>query len=252
MITKTKTSVLAGALLAMLLVPGTVKAQTTDLALVFRMWDAQQAVVTPTSGPERTATLGERLNGGDAVTTTESTRAAIKFSDDGSLVRLSPSSQLIVTAEGDDRQSMVKTLDMNAGELWARVTSSNADNPTFRVQTPSGVAAVKGTEFIVRVDGNGTTIITLEGVVEFFNNAGTVDVTEGNLVQVPTLDDAPVPREVQQEDVGAAQQLIDDDAADDDDTVSVEITVQDANGRTRTLLIDMPRDQARAILGGGE
>lgn len=251
MTTKSKMSVLAGAALIALAVPGTIRAQTTDLALVFKLLDAQRATVTSDAGG-RTATLGDRLDAGEVVSTDNSTRAAIKFSDDGSLVRLNPSSQLTVTAEGEDRQSLVKTLEMDFGELWARVTSSNADNPTFLIQTPSGVAAVKGTEFIVRVDpALGTTVITLEGVVEFFNNAGTVDVTAGNVVQVPTADDAPTPRDLEPEDIGAAQQLIEDDAADDD-TVSVEITVQDANGRTRTLMIDMPADQARAILGGGE
>ena len=42
--------------------------------------------------------------------------------------------------------------ELEFGELWARVTEQRG---TFQVQTPSGVAAVKGTEFIVRVDAQG-------------------------------------------------------------------------------------------------
>jgi hypothetical protein len=51
------------------------------------------------------------------------------------------------------------------------------------VQTPSGVAAVKGTVFVVRVDAQGnTTVLTFEGAVDFFNDAGLVSVERGRKV----------------------------------------------------------------------
>jgi ferric-dicitrate binding protein FerR (iron transport regulator) len=166
-------------------------------------------------------------------------------------VRLNPASQLTVTATGD-RNTMVKTLTMDVGELYARVARNERER-SFQIQTPSGVAAVKGTTFIVRVAQDGTaTVITLDGVVEFFNGAGTADVGEGQTVVVGTPNTAPQPRGTTAEDLASVQGLIDDDAgAATDDRVQVEVQVQDAEGRTRTIVMELPRDQARAILGGG-
>ncbi|HUF76656.1 MAG TPA: hypothetical protein VMM35_10275, partial [Longimicrobiales bacterium] len=119
-------------------------------------------------------------------------------------------------------------------------------------QTPSGVAAVKGTEFIVRSDAQGTTVITLDGVVEFFNNAGTVDVTAGNIVTVAPGQAPPPPRRATSEELAGFQALIEDESGTaETDRVQVEITVQDAEGRSRTLIMELPRAEVRAILGGG-
>ena len=44
---------------------------------------------------------------------------------------------------------------------------------------------MKGTEFVVRVDENGvTTVLTLEGAVDFFNGAGTIEVAAGRQTTV--------------------------------------------------------------------
>jgi hypothetical protein len=225
--------------------------QADDLALVQRLLLDQQAVVRTAVGSQRQATVNDRLNNRDVIQTSANTRAAIKFTDDGSTVRLNPSSQLTVTATGE-RADMVKTIELDVGELWARVTRGEGDR-RFQVQTPVGVAAVKGTDFIVRVGADGaTTVITLEGVVEFFNTAGTVDVNEGNLVQVATANDLPTPRETRPEDLASARGLIEDDTATGtQDRVQVEVTVQDPDGRTRTIVMELPREQARAFLGGG-
>jgi hypothetical protein len=224
--------------------------QGADLALVQRLLLDQQAVIQGAAGEPRRATVNDRLNNQDVITTAANTRAAIKFTDDGSTVRLNPSSQLTVTAEGE-RADMVKTVQLDVGELWARVTRGEGER-RFQVQTPVGVAAVKGTDFIVRVAADGTTtVITLEGVVEFFNAGGTADVNEGNLVTVATANDAPQPRETRPEDLADLQGLIEDDAASADDRVQVEVTVTDPDGRSRTIVMELPREQARAILGGG-
>jgi hypothetical protein len=243
-----RVSFLAGAALLGLALPSAGGAQQTDLALVFKLLDRQSATVQPATGERRSAVLGDRLNDGDDIVTDPETRAAIRFSDDGSLVRMNPSSILSISSQGD-RASLLKTIDLTVGEIWGRVTGGDG-SVRLQVTTPSGVAAIKGTEFIVRVDDAGTTVITLEGVVEFFNNAGTVDVTAGNLVAVPTVGDAPEPRQIRPEDVASAAALLEDDDLDDP-TVEVEISVQDADGRVRTLIMEMPRSEARAILGGG-
>ena len=230
---------------------GAQQAQPNALALVKALLLQQQAVVTPSGGAARGATIGDRLNSQDIIQTSDQTRAAITFTDDGSVVRMNPSSQLTVSATGDP-STMVKTITMDVGDLYARVTRNNRER-SFQVQTPSGVAAVKGTTFIVRSAADGTVIlITLDGVVEFINAAGTADVSAGNTVVVATQNTAPQPRPTTAEDLASVQGLIDDDAgAVGNDRVQVEVTVQDAEGRERTIVLELPADQARAILGGG-
>jgi len=230
--------------------PGAAVAQQGDLAIVYRLMLDERMVVVPNAGTETAAELGRRLNDRDYVATSENTRAAIRFADDGSLVRLNPSSEMLLRGEGD-RNALVKTIELEFGEVWARVTRGQGAN--FRVQTPSGVAAVKGTEFIVRVGLDGvTTVMTLDGIVEFFNDAGRVDVTRGNLVIVGSMTDPPRTRPITNSDMLGLTDLIEDGAGRiEDERVEVEVRLIDAEGRERILLIELPRSGARSILGGG-
>src|SRR5688500_9813391 len=159
------------------ILPAAVAGQESNVALVHKLLLDQQMVVTHQS-QSQPATLGQRLANGDLVLTSANTRAAIRFMDDGSLVRLNPNSRLTVRTDGN-REAQQKTLELEFGELWARVTAQQRERG-FQVQTPSGVAAVKGTEFVVRVDAQGnTTILTFDGAVDFFNNAGLITIERG-------------------------------------------------------------------------
>jgi len=230
-----------------LLVPAAAGAQEANVALVHRLLLDQQAVLTRANQPT-VATIGQRLNNGDLVTTSANTRAAIRFTDDGSLIRLNPNSMLTVRTEGN-REALTKTLELQFGELWARVTEQRG---TFQVQTPSGVAAVKGTEFVVRVDAQGnTTVLTLDGAVDFFNGAGTVEVSAGNQSQAAGQNALAQVSDIEDEDIEALGDLIEDEA--DDEIIRLEIPVQNADGVAQTLIIELPRSEAEAILnpGGG-
>ena len=221
-------------------------AQESNLALVHRLMLEQRMAVIEADADELVAQLGQRLASGDRVVTSSNTRAAIRFTDDGSLVRLNPSSELLVRSEGD-RGALTKTLELEFGELWARVTEQRG---VFQVQTPSGVAAVKGTEFIVRVDPTGaTTVLTLEGALDFFNGAGTVEILAGRqgtttdantLVQVVDIED---------DDLEGLDELVEDDA--DDEIIRIEIPVQNAEGVQRTVILEVSRGEAQALVSGG-
>jgi ferric-dicitrate binding protein FerR (iron transport regulator) len=218
-----------------------------DVALVYRLMLDQRMIVTQGAAVD-TAVLGRRLNSRDIVFTSENTRAAIRFSDDGSLLRLNPNSQLQIQAEGD-RGALVKTIELEFGELWTRVTRRDATQ--LRVQTPSGVAAVKGTEFLVQVTAQGvTSVLTLEGVVEFANKGGVVDITGGNIVVVQSNTDAPVARPATDAELAQFGALLDD--ADADEPSTIELTLQHADGRVRTVVIEVPRRELRAFLGWEE
>lgn len=229
-----------------LLLPATAAAQDANVALVYRLLlDQEAAVVRGTD--EQAAQLGQLLGNGDLVLTSANTRAAIRFTDDGSLIRLNPNSQLQVRTEGD-RGTLTKTLELEFGELWARVTEQRG---VFQVQTPSGVAAVKGTEFIVRVDGQGvTTVFTLDGAIDFFNGAGTVEVSAGRQGQAANANALAQVADIQDEELEQLEELIGEPV---DETVRVEIPVQNADGVARTVIIELPRTEAGPVLnpGGG-
>ena len=63
---------------------------------------------------------------------------------------------------------------MEAGTLFARVTRQKGK---FQVSTPTSVASVKGTKFIVdQIFDGGTFYYGEEGVIGVSNDAGSVDV----------------------------------------------------------------------------
>jgi hypothetical protein len=221
--------------------------QQQDIAVVYRLmldkrleWNAEG----------RLAPLGQRLAQEDVVVTSANTRAMIRFTDDGTTVRLDPSSRLVISGPEVDRNTLVKTVNLELGDLFASVTRQGARN--FQVRTPAGVAAVKGTDFIVRVgDDQSTTIITLEGTVEFINNVGTVDVNAGNTLEVANAGTPLAPRETTDADLTEITQLIGDGPQTTEDRVQVEIMLTNADGQERILTIELPRSEARALLGGG-
>lgn len=239
--------------IAALAAPPSAKAQQGDVALVYRLMLDGRAIVSPTGGAQHVAQLGERLKGGDVVLTSDNTRAAIRFADDGSILRLNPSSRMEVRTEGS-RNAIVKTLNLEFGELWTKV--NRRDGSQYRVQTPAGVAAVKGTEFIVRVGENGeTTVITLEGIVEFFNRAGTTEVRAGRRTSVVNQDQAPVAVATKDEDVEPYKELIREEGSQggsDEETVEIEVVLQNADGQSRSVIMVVPRKALKGVLQGGK
>lgn len=228
--------------------PRTITAQEEeDLAFVHRLLLDGEAVVERAGEGVARATLGERLQSGNLVATSPNTRAAIRFTDDGSLVRMNPNSRLQVTSEGD-RGALAKTLELEFGELWARVTDQGEGS--FQVQTPSGVAAVVGTELVVRVDEDGTTtVLTLEGAVNFFNEGGTVEIPAGSRAVATSEDAAAEVGGIEDEEREALEGLIEDEA--DEDVVRVEVPLQNARGMVRTLILELPRDEAGGLVDPG-
>jgi ferric-dicitrate binding protein FerR (iron transport regulator) len=188
--------------------------------------------------------LGDLLNDGDDAFTLSGTRAAIRFTDDQSLVRMNENTVLRVRAEGTDRGSLRRVIELEGGELWARITGRPGTET--QVRTPSGVAAVRGTDFIVRHDPatGQTTVITLEGLLEFFNEAGLVEIAAGRKVTVRSDTQVPESTGVESEDLDPTRSLLDDQAEDEDQDV-VEVTITGADGREVTVRV--PRSVLQLI-----
>lgn len=109
----------------------------------------------------------------DSLRTAVRSRAAVLFFDE-TQVRLGPNAHLTVEDRDESEGSVFHLLD---GEGWFRTKRGDAD---LQVRTPAATAAVRGTEFGVRIDDDGATTVTvLEGAVDLFNDAGTVRLAAG-------------------------------------------------------------------------
>ncbi len=124
----------------------------------------------------RAGVQGTRLNSGNRVRTGANSMATLIFTDDKSLLKIRSDTE--ISLEGERQAGAVsKRLTVDVGELLAKITKGGGG---YRLETPSGVAAVKGTEFylLVAEDGSATAIV-LDGIVELINSLGSVLVGSG-------------------------------------------------------------------------
>ena len=244
---RTITGFVLGFLLAGIL-PAEVLAQQQNIAIVYRLMLDKRLAVTETAGGVKEGTMGDLLHHGDQLLTSDNTRAAIRFTDDGSIMRMNPSTELSIRAEGE-RSALRKTLQVEFGELWARI--NKREDAEYRIQTPTAVAAVKGTEFYVRVELDGrTTIITIDGVLDFFNDVGTVEIPAGYTGVVEQASDAPSVGATRPEDIATFTDLAseEDTGPEVEEMVEIAILFMDENGNQKTMIIRLPKSEAQQYL----
>ncbi len=172
--------------------------------------------------------FGEVLDDGHMVRTGADGFVSMVFTDDKTQIKIRPNTEITVTATRNDDYSLSKRVNMEVGELFANVAQQKG---AMEVATPTAVASVKGTQFWVIVEPDGTTLqITLEGLVSLLNIQtgqeseigpgfmGTVD-PDGNM------------------ETGGADQGSVPEVNDEGSTDYIEIELQDENGQRKTLII---------------
>ena len=98
------------------------------------------------------------------------------FSPTETQVRVGRNSTLTVN-EIAQSDSGTTDLTLQAGTIWARAARGGSG---VDVKTPAAVAAIRGTDWSLTVDGSGKTgLVVLEGVVELKNAQGSVTVRQG-------------------------------------------------------------------------
>jgi len=124
-------------------------------------------LISGMDGSKKPLTENTLIRVGDEVLS--GTGAATITLADGSEVRLSPGSRLIfnrLTQYG--KSGMVDTrLRLNRGEVHTRVKPVIEGGARFEIETPSAVAAVRGTAFSLKTGPQGTHLQVTEGVVDF-------------------------------------------------------------------------------------
>ncbi|RMF09063.1 MAG: hypothetical protein D6762_04460 [Candidatus Neomarinimicrobiota bacterium] len=147
---------------------------------------------------------GTALEDQDLIKTGENGFATAVYLDDRSQVKIAPNSELNFGGNRTSR-GINKKVSVSYGTL--RATVSKQHGKEFLIATPTSVASVKGTDFIVVADpDSGDSFVILEGIVEVTNNVtgisqtvtenqtanstpdGSVDVTTTNEEDIPETD----------------------------------------------------------------
>ncbi|NTV52204.1 MAG: FecR domain-containing protein [Candidatus Firestonebacteria bacterium] len=177
-----------------------------------------QAVYAP-------AEKGGLIYEGDKIKTGELARAAILL-DDGSLIRLNANSELLVKDKKPGKQK--SRLQLMLGQLWAKVTKQEN---SLEIETPSAVAAIKGTqlELIFTPDGK-TVLIVWDGLVNLSNALGRLLVHAGEQ-GTAGKNGAPVVIPVDLKSLDQWFETVVEVPA----TQTLKTTVKDKNGKEQTL-----------------
>jgi hypothetical protein len=117
---------------------------------------------------------------------------------DGSILSLGSNSQMHVVQH--DAAAQQTTLEMLFGRLRSQVVKLTQPNSKFEVRTPTAVAGVIGTDFVLIVTPDKTTVIVYSGIVQVTplssaalgNTSQAVRVNPGQQVEVTTTGVGPV------------------------------------------------------------
>lgn len=127
-------------------------------------------------GKETTANVGDKISQGMTVKTAAKAIVDIYFA--GSVIRILEKSTVVM-------KELVKDLKDNKelsefyvenGKMFSKVTRKLAQGEKFKVNTPTAVAGVRGTEFLVSEENGKSSIACIEGKVAV-KDAGSDDAT---------------------------------------------------------------------------
>ena len=137
------------------------------------------------------------LDTGNQVLTKAEGRAKIEYYD-GIIVRIGPHTLFTVTEQTQTPElTLISRIRLFMGQIFIK-HGEGYYRGKFEVETPSGVAAVKGTMMSVQINPEGQTLVTcLEGVCSLANNSGELTLTAGQGARIDSQDQPPQPAEIE-------------------------------------------------------
>lgn len=129
----------------------------------------------------RTDGIQEQLEGkgslplyeGDRVTTGRGSQGLMEFTN-GIQVALNEDTDFLILSRWESDKGITRILRLATGEVW--VKTMGGPKP-LEIETPVATAAVKSTEFALKVQPDGqTTLTVVEGIVEFGTAFGTCPI----------------------------------------------------------------------------
>lgn len=167
------------------------------------------SVTVKKGGASSRARPFQNLDPGDVITTGALSRAAILLRDE-SLIKLNENSQITIknvlsAMKPASTGSVGKTeLRQDAGEMWVRTKNRPGE---MEIDTKSGSAAIRGTEFTLTSNENKTLLTLVDGQAELSNSLGSVLVAKNEQGEA-TPSTAPVKRTLTIEETDNAVQWI--------------------------------------------
>ena len=137
----------------------------------------------------RKAEIDQALATGDALRTGPLGGLAILFLDQ-TQIRVHRNTLLEIRYVGTEAEPGKSAFKLEQGAVWSRVRRGlGSRGVTF--ETPAATAAIRGTDWYLSVDADKSTLVVLDGSVEFFNEFGSLQVTSGEIAtavvgQAPT------------------------------------------------------------------
>ena len=144
---------------------------------------------TPPGADEVTAKTADELVQNEGLRTEEESVIAVKFVD-GSTLSVEESSEMVLSDYVFDGAASSGLINLNNGLF--HFTSGGQGDQGVRLRTPVATIGVRGTEFLVHVDGDDATIIDiLSGAVSAQPNGTGKEITcfEGQSILVAGADE---------------------------------------------------------------
>lgn len=136
-----------------------------------------------------TAEKGMFLYEGDQLKTETNSRAGITFANG---IELKINENSTFTIQITEEREMKNAIDLLIGEIFSKIM---IEGVKFEMHTPVAVAAVRGTEFNTKVRKDKlTTFLVYKGIVEVWNELGSVTLTQAKRTVVQP-NQAPQPPE---------------------------------------------------------
>lgn len=153
--------------------PGLLMAESGDPSTIVMI--ENQVDRAPRTGAWKAARLGEPMDFEERIRTGEFSRAAIELST-GGVIRLNEFTAFSLRPPRADQGSQKARIDLAAGVAYFfNRTEVDAD-----ITTPTSSLNIRGTEFVVAVEDDGSTRVTMvNGLVDLSNDLGTVSLTSG-------------------------------------------------------------------------
>lgn len=128
---------------------------------------------------------GQEINAGGGVRTGDESRVRIDTSDN-SIIRIGANTEFQLLEFSPQAENPVTRMQLNEGQVWAQVTKALGTG-TFEVETPAGVATVRGSLMSVAFDATaGQLAVTcLEGECELRDRAqNAVQLVAGDAADI--------------------------------------------------------------------
>ena len=151
--------------------------RTAAISLVEPLVEARASALTDFSA----AAPGVMLPVGGEARTGEAGRARLDLAPDGTIIRLAPNTHFTVAKLEEEADNPFTQLELFFGQIYIILSGGE-----LQVQTPSGVASVRGSMMSVSYDPNtkAMTITCLEGHCSLRNENGIIELVAGQAADI--------------------------------------------------------------------